>query len=154
MNIFQVSYKNLFRRKVRTALTIVGIMLSIWVLVTLLGFNKGYENSLNNNIDGMGFQIVLTAKGCPYEAATLLMQGGAGLRYMSQEFVDDVVFMPEVAAATPMLMHAVFDPDKGDHGSATLFLGIDPLTYPTMKSYQQFFQGGWFDSDARNEVVL
>ena len=154
MNIFQVSYKNLFRRKTRTAFTIFGIMLSIWVLVTLLGFNKGYENSLNNNIEGMGFQIVLTAKGCPYEAATLLMQGGAGLRYMSQEFVDGVAEMPEVAAATPMLMHAVFDPDKGDHGSATLFLGIDPVTYPAMKSYQHFFQGGWFDHDARYEVVL
>ena len=64
MNIFQVSYKNLFRRKMRTTFTVFGIMLSIWVLVTLLGFNRGYENSLNNNIEGMGFQLVLTAKGC------------------------------------------------------------------------------------------
>ena len=154
MNIFQVSYKNLLRRKARTAFTIVGITLSIWVLVTLLGFNQGYENSLNNNIDGMGFQIILTAKGCPYEAATLLMQGGGGLRYMPQKLVDEVVFMPEVTAATPMLMHVEFDPGKGDHGSTTLYLGIDPVTYPAMKAYLQFFQGGWFTPDARNEVVL
>jgi len=154
MNIFQVSYKNLFRRKVRTALTIVGIMLSIWVLVTLLGFNRGYENSLNNSIESMGFQIVLTAKGCPYEAATLMLQGGAGMRYMPQEMVDGVASMPEVAAATQMLMHTEFDPNRGEYGGTTLFLGVDSATYPGMKSYQEFFQGGWFAPDARNEVVL
>ena len=154
MNLFQLSYKNLFRRKVRTALTIVGIMLSIWVLVTLLGFNRGYENSLNNSIEGMGFQIVLTAKGCPYEAATLMLQGGAGMRYMPQQLVEDVAFMPEVAASTPMLMHAEFDPDRGEYGGTTMYLGIDSTTYPGMKTYLEFFQGGWFAPDAQNEVVL
>ena len=154
MNIYQVSYKNLFRRKTRTALTIVGIMLSIWVLVTLLGFNRGYENSLNNSIEGMGFQIVLTAKGCPYEAATLMLQGGTGMRYMPQEIVEGVTLMPEVADATSMLMHAEFDPDKGEYGGTTIFLGIDANTYPPMKPYLQFFQGGWFAPDAQNEVVL
>ena len=154
MNIFQVSYKNLFRRKARTAFAIVGIMLSIWVLVTLLGFNRGYENSLNNSIDGMGFQVVLTAKGCPYEAATLMLQGGAGMRYMPQQLVEDVAFMPEVAASTPMLMHAEFDPDRGEYGGTTMYLGIDSTTYPDMKTYLEFFQGGWFAPDARDEVVL
>ena len=41
---FQVAYKNLLRKKVRSSLTIVGIALSAWVLVSLLGFNQGYEN--------------------------------------------------------------------------------------------------------------
>jgi len=154
MNIFQVSYKNLFRRKIRTTFTVVGIMLSIWVLVTLLGFNRGYENSLNNSIEGMGFQIVLTAKGCPYEAATLMLQGGTGLRYMPQELVEEVTLRPEVAAATPMLMHAEFDPNRGEYGGTTIFLGIDSTTYPAMKTYIEFLQGGWFAPDARNELVL
>ena len=154
MNIFQVSYKNLFRRKIRTMFTIIGIMLSIWVLVTLLGFNRGYENSLNDSIDGMGFQIVLTAKGCPYEAATLMLQGGAGIRYMPQELVEKVVFMPEVAQATAMLMHTEFDPDKGEYGGTTLYLGIDSATYPGMKPYLEFLHGGWFSPDAGNEIVL
>ena len=154
MNIYQVSYKNLFRRKVRTALTTVGIMLSIWVLVTILGFNRGYENSLNDSIEGMGFQVVLTAKGCPYEAATLMLQGGTGMRYMPQEMVRDVAFMPEVAASTPMLMHAEFDPDRGEYGGTTMYLGVDSATYPDMKAYLEFFQGGWFKPDAKNEVVL
>ena len=78
---FQIAYKNLLRKKARTMLTLVGIMLSSWVLVSLLGFNRGYETALNQNIEGMGFQLMVMAKGCPYEAATMMLQGGGGFRY-------------------------------------------------------------------------
>ncbi|GBR76450.1 macrolide ABC transporter permease protein [Candidatus Termititenax persephonae] len=154
MNIFQVAYKNLWRRKTRTLFTLIGIALSTWVLVTLLGFNKGYEQSLNENIEGMGFQIVLTAKGCPYEAATLMLKGGTGLRYMPEALVRDVAQKTEVAAAAEMLMHAEFDPNKGESGGTIVYLGIDPATYSPMKPYLQFAQGDWFASAAAGEVVL
>ena len=81
---FQVAYKNLLRKRIRSLLTLVGIALSSWVLVSLLGFNKGYEASLNKDIDNMGFQLMIMAKGCPYEAATLMLKGGTGLRYMDE----------------------------------------------------------------------
>jgi putative ABC transport system permease protein len=154
MNIASVAYKNLFRRKIRTLFTIIGITLSTWVLVTLLGFNKGYENSLNENIEGMGFQIVLTAKGCPYEAATLMLKGGTGLRYMPERIVESVAGDADVQAATAMLMHAEFDPNKGENGGTTIFLGIDPETYASMKSYLSFSGGRWFAPDSKNEIVL
>ena len=108
---FQVAYKNLLRKKMRTILTIIGIALSAWVLVSLLGFNRGYEASLNRDIDSMGFQLMVMAKGCPYEAATLMLKGGTGLRYIKQTVVDDVVREPEVDKITPYLMAAVFDPN-------------------------------------------
>jgi putative ABC transport system permease protein len=62
--------------------------------------------------------------------------------------------MEEIAASTAMLMHAEFDPDKGEYGGTTLYLGIDSATYPGMKSYLEFLQGGWFAPDAQNEIVL
>ena len=75
---FQVAYKNLLRKRVRSLLTLIGIALSSWVLVSLLGFNQGYETSLNKDIDNMGFQMMIMAKGCPYEAATMMLKGGQG----------------------------------------------------------------------------
>jgi putative ABC transport system permease protein len=129
-------------------------MLSAWVLVTLLGFNKGYENSLNKDIDAMGFQIVLTAKGCPYEAATLMLKGGTGLRYMPQSVTAQVDKSPDTAKTSAMLMHAEFDPDKGENGGTAVYLGIDPQTYPEMKPYLQFQRGEWFGEDSQNEIVL
>jgi putative ABC transport system permease protein len=154
INIFQVAYKNLLRKKSRSGLTIVGIALAAWVLVSLLGFNKGYEASLNSDIDNLGFQVLVTAKGCPYEAATLMLKGGTGLRYMKAAIADSIAQQPEVDKVTPMLMQAIFDPNKGESGGITAFLGVDPATFPAMKKVLQFNKGQWFTGNNALEAVM
>jgi putative ABC transport system permease protein len=154
IKIFNVAYKNLLRKKARSGLTIVGIALAAWVLVSLLGFNKGYESSLNRDIDNLGFQMIVTAKGCPYEAATLMLKGGTGLRYMPQEIVGQITKEPEVEDVTAMLMQAVFDPNKGESGGYSAYLGVDPATFPRMKSFLEFKQGNWFTDPEAMEAVM
>ena len=154
MNIYQVAYKNLWRKKIRSGLTLLGIALSAWVLVSLFGFNRGYEQALNRDIDNMGFQVLVTAKGCPYEAATLMLKGGTGLRYMNESVIGDIHKHPEVEQTTPMLMAAIFDPNKGEAGGISAYLGVDPASYPGMKSYLKFQQGGWFSDPQAFEAVV
>ncbi len=154
INIFNVAYKNLLRKKTRSGLTIIGIALAAWVLVSLLGFNKGYESSLNRDIDNLGFQMIVTAKGCPYEAATLMLKGGTGLRYMPQSITEQITKEPEVEEVTAMLMQAVFDPNKGESGGYSAYLGVDPATFPQMKSFLEFKQGSWFTNPEAMEAVL
>ncbi len=154
MNIISLSYKNILRKKLRSVLTVFAIALSAWVLTSLLGFNKGYEAALNKDIDNMGFQILVAAKGCPYEAATLMLKGGTGLRYMDENVTEKINSYPETNKVTPMLMQAVFDPNKGESGGYTAYLGVDPETFPSMKSYLAFAQGDWFKKADANEVVM
>jgi len=154
IKIFNVAYKNLLRKKTRSGLTIIGIALAAWVLVSLLGFNKGYESSLNRDIDNLGFQMIVTAKGCPYEAATLMLKGGTGLRYMPQSITEQITREPEVEEVTAMLMQAVFDPNKGESGGYSAYLGVDPATFPQMKSFLEFKQGSWFTNPEAMEAVL
>jgi putative ABC transport system permease protein len=154
IKIYQIAYKNLLRKKTRSLLTIVGIALSAWVLASLLGFNKGYESALNRDIDNMGFQVLVTAKGCPYEAATLMLKGGTGLRYMDENILKDIGKHKEIRRVTPMLMQAVFDPDKGESGGMNAYLGVDAATFPAMKSFLEFKQGGWFKDNSAREVVM
>ncbi|RPJ22098.1 MAG: ABC transporter permease [Desulfobacteraceae bacterium] len=154
IKIFNVAYKNLLRKKTRSGLTIIGIALAAWVLVSLLGFNKGYESSLNRDIDNLGFQMIVTAKGCPYEAATLMLKGGTGLRYMPQSITEQITKEPEVEEVTAMLMQAVFDPNKGESGGYSAYLGVDPATFPQMKSFLEFKQGNWFTNPEAMEAVL
>jgi putative ABC transport system permease protein len=151
---FQIAYKNLLRKKARTLLTLVGIMLSSWVLVSLLGFNRGYENALNRDIDNMGYQLMVMAKGCPYEAATMMLQGGTGLRYIEQSMVDSIMKEPEIAEVTPILMQAFFDPDKGESGGIAGYFGVDPVSFPPMKPFFRFRQGGWFQGETALEAVM
>lgn len=150
----QVAYKNLLRKKTRSFLTLIGISLSAWVLVSLLGFNKGYESALNRDIDNMGFQMMIMAKGCPYEAATLMLKGGTGLRYMEESIIERIINEPEVDRITPMLMQAVFDPNKGESGGLSAYLGIEPRSFSGMKPFLTFMQGGWFDREDSYEAVM
>ena len=151
---FQIAYKNLLRKKARTLLTLVGIILSSWVLVSLLGFNRGYENALNRDIDNMGYQIMVMAKGCPYEAATMMLQGGAGLRYIDESTMQAIQIKPEVDKVTPILMQAFFDPDKGDGGGIAGYFGVEVATFPAMKPFLRFYQGGWFRDETAAEAVM
>jgi len=154
ISVYQVAYKNLLRKKTRSALTVLGIALSAWVLISLLGFNRGYKSALDKDIDNMGFQILVTAKGCPYEAATLMLKGGTGLRYMKESILADIRKHKEVVEVTPQLMAAVFDPNKGETGGINAYLGVDPATFPAMKTYLKFKQGAWFTKPDGLEAVV
>ena len=131
ISIYQIAAKNLLRKRARSALTIIGIGLSAWVLASLLGFNRGYDAALKKDIDNMGFQVLLTAKGCPYEAATLMLKGGTGLRYMNESVVADILGQREVESVTPMLMQAVFDPSGATAGPST------PISASTRRRFPQ-----------------
>jgi putative ABC transport system permease protein len=154
ISITKIASKSLLRKRLRSILTLLGIAISSWVLISLLGFNQGYERSLDDDIDNLGFQVLLTAKGCPYEAATLMLQGGAGLRYMPDTVIDSLRSMPEVQNLTPMLMQAVFDPMVGENGTVVAYSGVDPATFPKMKSYLQFEKGTWFSDPTAMEAVI
>jgi putative ABC transport system permease protein len=154
ISLFEVAYKNLLRKKARSVLTVVGIALAGWVLVSLFGFNKGYESSLNRDIDNLGFQMLVVAKGCPYEAATLMLKGGTGLKYMNESIVEAITAEPEVEGVTPMLMQVVFDPNKGESGGLAAYLGVDPATFPKMKSFLPFQAGTWFTEPEVAEAVF
>jgi putative ABC transport system permease protein len=153
-SISGIAYKNLRRKRIRSILTVFGIALSTWVLVSLFGFNRGYEASLNSDIDNLGFQVLLTAKGCPYEAATLMLQGSKSLRYMPEAVMDSLYQNEAVDKLTPMLMQTVFDVNKGEEGGMVGYLGIDPATYPSMKPYLTFSSGEWFKDREAKEAVL
>jgi len=154
MKIYQIAYKNLLRKRVRSILTIVGIALSAWVLASLLGFNRGSESSLSSDLDKLGFQVILTAKGCPYEAATLMLKGGTGLRYMPERVAVDITGDGEVKNLSKMLMQAVFDPNKGESGGIMAYLGVDPVSFPKMKNCHRFRHGAWFTGPAAYDAVL
>src|SRR5208337_5246367 len=68
--------KNLRRRPGRTALTVAGVALAVAVTVSLGGFMLGYRVAIDKSINMLGFQVMIMAKGCPYEAPTMMLKAG------------------------------------------------------------------------------
>ena len=95
---FALAIKNLLRRLVRTILTTIGVALAVAVAVSLAGFVNGYKTAISRSIDLLGFQLMVMPKGCPYEAATMMLKGGTGLLYLPMSTFDQVSTDKSVSA--------------------------------------------------------
>jgi putative ABC transport system permease protein len=154
MNIVSIAYKNLKRKKIRSALTIGGVAIAVAVLVSLVGFDRGYQQSLTSNIDKMGYQLLITAKGCPYEAATMMLKGGGGLRYMEQDIYEKIQQDTRIDKITPQLVSTVYDPDRQEgQGGFVMYMGITD-SYLQLKPWSRFKAGGWFSSETADEAIM
>ncbi len=133
-----LAYKNLHRRKIRSFLTIGGVGVAVAVLVSLLGFNAGYRIALEKDVSGMGYQVLVTAKGCPYELATVALAGTGALRYLTDDTVAKIKQDKEVAELTPMLMNPLI---KEDGNGFYTFWGIDKDSYTALRPMVKIASG-------------
>lgn len=152
MVIFQfisVVLKELRRHRTRSALTISGVALSVCVLVSLLGLGTGYRTSLIHSIDRLGYHVLVTSKGCPYEAATLLMQGGVIPMYMDEAIHREILRDADVATTTRLFLGSLPVHREG----FSLITGIED-SFLEMKPWLTFQRGEWFNESATDEVIL
>ncbi len=163
MRFVSLAFKNLLRRPVRSALTVAGVALAVTVSVSLGGFIQGYKRAINDSIDKLGFQVMIMAKGCPYEAATMMLKGGTGLLYLPETVYGQVRRDPAVETITPVFI-GVAEKEAGGIGESakayTVVSGIEAASFSAMKPWLAFetskgFEGGrWFRPDAHDEVVM
>ncbi|MGD0694176.1 MAG: FtsX-like permease family protein [Terriglobia bacterium] len=157
--------RNLRRRPVRTALTVAGVALAVAVAVALGGFTLGYRGAIDKSIDMLGFQVMIMAKGCPYEAATMMLKGGTGLLYLPANTYDQVKGDPDIESITPIFIGVAQKQGSGirDDASSSSFSvisGIDVPSYLVMKPWVTFkkgpgYSGGrWFTQGSKDEVVI
>src|ERR1041385_4420184 len=127
-----LAVKNLRRRVVRTGLTVLGVALAVMVAVSLGGFMLGYRSAIDKSINMLGFQVMIMAKGCPYEAATMMMKGGTGLLYLPADTYDKVKGDADIESITPVFIGIAQKEGSGirDEGpgekSFTIISGVDP----------------------------
>ena len=155
MKAINIAFKNLKRKKIRTALTIGAVAIAVGVLVSLFGFDEGYHQGLNNDINKLGYHLLVTAKGCPYEAATLMLKGGGGLRYMDEAVYNKIVKDPRIDKITPQLVSSVYNQEGGpeSRGAFALYMGIEK-SYLELKPWSKFKLGGWFSSADADEAIM
>ncbi len=85
--------KNVLRRKVRSALTGIGVAVAIAAVVALLGVSRGFEESTRQMIAGHGVDLVVIREGAGIEGTVRLDEGIAGL----------IAQLPEVDKVAPVL---------------------------------------------------
>lgn len=101
MNLFTIIWDGLRRRKIRTALAVLGVSIASASLYSLITLKQGYEAGMRNEIESMGAQIIAVAKGCPYEAVAVIMIGGQVPATLPQDVTADIQKIPNVVSASP-----------------------------------------------------
>lgn len=161
-----LAIKNLRRRMVRTALTVAGVGLAVAVAVSLGGFMLGYRGAIDQSIEMLGFQVMIMAKGCPYEAATMMLKGGTGLLYLPSDTYEKVKSDPDIESITPVFVgiaqkegSGIRDDDDSEK-TFSIISGIETTSFMVMKPWLKFKQGPgydgghWFGQESADEVVL
>jgi putative ABC transport system permease protein len=120
--VLQLALRNLYRRRLRTGLTLFGVAVAVMTLATLLAFGEGYQTGLSRELDGMGIQMMLVPLGCPYDAAARVLKGRALEFSLPASALAAGRADPAVACAAPMLMAALPRPSDG---RTDLWVGID-----------------------------
>ena len=101
----RIASKNILRRPVRSILTLAGVAVAVAMLFNLLQFQRGYERGLRGELGDLGAHIMVVPRGCPYEAATIVLHGGqvAALHWSSP--VTTLLARDEgIAASTGIIM--------------------------------------------------
>jgi putative ABC transport system permease protein len=122
MSFLRFAFKNLFAHRVRTGLTLVSVIVAVAVLFTLLSFNKGYDQALKSQLQGMGIHMLVVPVGCPYEAASLVLKGGKIPNYLPASVLAQVDSIPQIEIAAPTFMSGIVRPEEG---RTDIYLGVD-----------------------------
>jgi putative ABC transport system permease protein len=149
MDYLLLAIKNLLRRKMRSLLTLLGIGFAVAVLYAFQEFQREYEQGMQQQINQLGAHIMVVPKGCPYEAATIVLHGGKWPRYMDESYFDRIRRTPGISEAAPILMDAMINTTTQNN---TIFLGITG-DYGKLRSKWKI-RGREFSGPASREVIL
>jgi len=147
--MLQLALHNLTRRRLRTALTLLGVATAVCVLSCLLAFGEGYRSGLDRELQGMGIQMMLVPLGCPYDAAARVLKGHTLDSSLPESAVATARADRAVAQAAPMLMATLPRPSEG---RTDLWVGVDESIRPLKPWWKMKAGSSWFLGD--DSVIL
>ncbi len=121
MTWLQLSLKEWRRRPLRTGITTMGVAIAIAGLFSLVAFQRGYREGVQQELDHLGAHVLVVPKGCPYDAASIALHGANWPCYLQESYLAEVRTVRGVATAAPCFMSALFD----TNGNQFVYLGVE-----------------------------
>lgn len=149
MQFYQFAYKNLIRSKTRTALTVLSVTLTAFILFMVLSLDRGFESSVKENlVDGIGSHLFIARGGCPMDAASIIAQGGISPMYIPEAVYEKT---KDVAGIRHTMPFKIFSITTSDGTRTDIFCGLTKEV-ERIKTKWKYAAGGWFKDG--NSVIL
>jgi putative ABC transport system permease protein len=152
--VLKIALRALARNKVRSALTMLGIIIGVASVIAMVSLGQGAQKQVQDQIAGMGTNLLIVTSGSQTSGG---VRGGAGTRNtLTPEDAEAILRdAPAVAAASPSIstgVTIVF----GNQNWTTRAEGVD-LPYPEIRargvSAGTFFTASEIRSAARVAVI-
>jgi len=106
--------------RLRSGVTVLSVALAAGASLILVAFTQGYEDGVRREVNRLGAQLVVTPKGCPYDAASMALHGANWPCYLKGAYLTTVRKAKHVAVAAPVLMAAFYQ-----SGRQVVYCGVD-----------------------------
>ena len=154
ISVIKIALRALARNKVRSALTMLGIIIGVASVIAMVGLGQGAQKQVQDQIAGMGTNLLIVSSGSQTSSG---VRGGAGTRNtLTPEDADAIGReAPAVAAANPSINTSV-TLVSGNLNWTTRAEGVG-IDYPQIRarnvSTGAFFTEGEIRSAARVAIV-
>jgi putative ABC transport system permease protein len=155
MNIytnFIESLESLYANKLRSALTILGIVIGVAAVIAMLSIGKGAQQSITSQIESIGTNLVYVSPGSVSQGGVASAPGSAST--LTQDDAAALVELPNIVAVAPVVEDRAQVVYMGNNANTRL-LGVTP-DYQTVLNMT--VADGDFISDAnvtaRSSVVV
>src|SRR4030065_598456 len=99
--LFIEALESLSGNKLRSMLTVLGIVIGVAAVITMLSIGRGAEASITSRIEGMGTNLVYVSPGSPSQGGVQSAAGSAGtLTLDDAEALAEVPNLVAVASVT------------------------------------------------------
>jgi putative ABC transport system permease protein len=151
--VFIETFTSLGSNKLRTGLTILGIVIGVAAVIAMLAIGQGAQNSITNSINSIGSNILFLSPG-----ASARFEGGGGgfananrniksLTMSDAEALANTSQAPAIKAVAPVLQGNTTASANGQKTSTTVY-GVT-TSYASMRN-EQVTEGSFFNDQQVN----
>lgn len=152
-DMLRYSFRNLTHRKLRTWLTVLGIVAGIAAVIVLVGLADGLRASINSELALFGAQTIIitpTSTDGGGGAATGFLATAGKLFEKDADKVESVDGVEYVSKMNRAVVSIQYRKDSITNS----VMGVEPDTFPYTIGTLEIGEGRWLESGDRHVVVL
>ncbi len=101
-NLIKIAYRSLMKNKLRTILTMIGIIIGVASIVTMMGIGEGSSSSIKSSFSSLGVNAIMIMPGAQNNGG-VRSDAGTG-QNMTVEDADAIrEFCPDISALSPIV---------------------------------------------------
>ena len=151
MNTTQIlieALESLSGNKMRSGLTILGIVIGVAAVIAMLAVGQGAQNSITGSINGIGTNVLFVFSGNQVGPPNRNQSAAKNVRALTMEdsqAINDRFAAPSVAAVAPVLQGSAIEAAASGNTTNTTVYGVTP-TYADVRNIE-LTEGGFITSE-------